>query len=259
MTKDSYLLQSALGVLTAAAGVFAVEMAIANAPLLLITGAIAALILIIDDFVSMMEGGESVIGDTIDKIFGKDAHLDTVKQIKEVWVGVKDTFAELWREVKLIWDAFRWWKDNLGAVGDAIGDALGKARNKVVENAGAGRGGFTYSQRVAAEQGRRLVESRITGEPFRITEVPKEFKGHESDFAQNVQEWAQSIQSGQFPQFNPRVSGPALPPTIINQQITPAPGMDEKKLGEHAAKAVHEVIKQRNRAAAATLQRSTAQ
>jgi hypothetical protein len=293
MTKDSYLLQAALGVLAAAGTAFAIQMAIANAPLLLITAAIAALILIVDDLVTLLEGGESVIGDVIDRIYGKDAHVEKVQQIKDAWNGVKGAFDAMWPVVKSLWEAFKWFGENLGKIGGAFGDALAKANNYAVEhgvhpfrNAPAStKSQLTDVQRATAEQGRRLVEARITGEPFRPTTVPKEYKGREADFQKDIERWASEIESGKFPQFAPRVEGPinapagakdwaaaiqsgqftqytpraeapAPGPVSITQTINPAPGMDEKQLGEHAAKAVHEVIKQRNRAAAATLQRA---
>lgn len=260
MTKNSYLLQSALGVLTAAATVFAVEMAIANAPILLITAAIAALILIIDDFVTMMEGGDSLIGDTIDRIFGKDAHVDVVREIRDIWKDIVAWVKEAGREVKLIWDAFKWWKDNLGSIGDALGDALAKGRNWVVDKSSQasgheGRGGLTNAQNASGLNAQRVLETVIAGGD--LSRVPLQL-GKGETRAQELEtskQWISAILGGQFPQFSPRVEGPIPSPVVIQQTITAAQGMDEKKLGEHAAREVEKVIKQRNRAAAATLQR----
>lgn len=84
----SNILSAALTVLGAAAGVFAVKMAIANAPLLAIVAAITAVMLIVDDLITMFEGGQSVIGDAIDAMFGKGASTTVVEALKAAWEAV---------------------------------------------------------------------------------------------------------------------------------------------------------------------------
>lgn len=95
MASKSNILQSAFYVLGIAAAAFAVPMLAAAAPILLMAAGLAGLVLIVDSFITMMNGGKSVIGDTLDKIFGKDAHVDIVEKIKDTWDEIKNIFATL--------------------------------------------------------------------------------------------------------------------------------------------------------------------
>lgn len=281
MTKDSYLLQTALGALTAVATVFAIEMAIANAPLVLITGAIAALILIIEDFVTMMEGGESVIGDLLDRIYGKDAHIEVVQKIKDAWQGVTETFKELWPVIQKVWDFFKWTFTNYDQFLDSlikINTKYGLAPGEIAQRAGNAVQGLAdpsqapYAAAVIKKQAQARVDAQAQGLPAPpITEVPAGLSRANMDYY--INRASQGLKPTQREDFVSKVApmggfafnptggeyGPSMQGGDVIVNVHPAPGMDEKKLGEHAAKAVHEVIKQRNRAAAATLQRKVAQ
>lgn len=265
LIKQSNIVEAALIVLGSAGAAFAIQMAIANAPLLLLTAALAGLILIVDDFITMMEGGQSAIGDLIDKVYGKDAHVDTVRDIRDAWRGVKDALSGLRDVIGPIWGFFKWVTENAGALGDAmarldmrIGEQTGKYPH--LQQGPRTGGGLTFEQGAAAREAQRLLEARTTGETFHLQNVPASFKGHENEFMADVMQWADAIKGGGYPQFAPRTFGPeAQPPIIVQQTINAAPGMDEKQLGEHAAKRVGEVLKQERRAAAATFQRKAAQ
>jgi len=63
----------------------AIEMAIANLPLIAAVAGFAALALAYDDFRTMMEGGNSVIGRAIDSLFGAGHSTALVQRLHDLW------------------------------------------------------------------------------------------------------------------------------------------------------------------------------
>lgn len=92
MTDNTHVLQAAMGVLAAIAGVLAVDLLLPWVPAML---AIGATILLVDELWSMFTGGESVIGDFIDTMFGIGTTEDVVNSLRAAWQWLNETFTEL--------------------------------------------------------------------------------------------------------------------------------------------------------------------
>jgi hypothetical protein len=257
MAKSSHIVEAALVALGAAGAAFAIEMAIAEAPLLAMTALIAGLVLAIDDLYTFLTGGESEIGDVIDKIFGKDAQVDALNQIRDGWRSITETFRELWPYVTKVVDAFKWIVDKAGA----LGDAMAKLDIAIFERTGvrthainpASGSGLSYEQNVAARQAELMLAAQAKGQEFHPTEIPASFKGYEAAFMQDIKLWADKIRSGAYLEsgfFGPMNQWNA-PTASVSVSVNVPPGLNEKQVGEHVAKQVGEVMKQRLRDAAA--------
>ena len=198
MTKNTNLMRNALIVLGAAITPLAYEFAAAFAPVLLAGAALAGIVILVDDIVTMFEGGQSVIGDVIDDIFGKGQSADAVTEVKNAWVEVKQAFVDMWPAVKQVYEAMKWIVEHAADIGGIIGDKASQFANSVDEATGTGRfanmkrgrGGLTYEQNVAREQAGRMIDAQNRGENFQLSEVPASFKGHEKEFLSDVQKWA---------------------------------------------------------------------
>jgi hypothetical protein len=254
MAKNSNLLQVALGALGGVLAFFAVRAALAFAPVILGAAAVAALVIAIDDFVTMLQGGESLLGDFIDRLFGKDAHVEVVNKIKDLWTGIKDVMGELGRELKVVWDLYKKILDLGSRAGGAVGDAAGRVRNAVVEattDTSKGRGGLSYSQKVAFENAQKVLEAQVTGGTPNL-EIPKG-EGDRASYMGGLQPYINAIQSGQYPQFQPRAVGPAQA-TVNQQNVIHVHGVTDP---EAVGKAVDERLSQHADQAADTLHKTS--
>lgn len=234
MTSESYIVESALGLMGAAAGVFAIRMAIANAPILLMAGSLALLVVAVDDIVTMFAGGESVIGDTIDKIFGKGAHVQYVQDVRDAY---RDIAAYL--------------KEAYGYVEKVMGNVFGDREETGRTSSGA------VTQRNARGQ-----EAIVGGNPEAL---PFGEKGatHLSFPARVDKFFGWGPFAGGIPSMSPPAAamGPGagdpnmhqLGPVIVN--VTAPPGNDSKEHGRVIADHVTAAMKQERREAAAQLQR----
>lgn len=96
--KGTNFLKAALIVLGAIAAKVAIGLLIAWAPVLLPILKFVAIVtvaaLILDDFLTFMEGGDSVIGRFIDSIFGPGSATAAVKALHEAWDGMKLFWAQ---------------------------------------------------------------------------------------------------------------------------------------------------------------------
>jgi hypothetical protein len=144
VVQRSYAFQAALVVLGAAATVFAVQMAIASAPILLMAAALAAIVLAVDEVITTFEGGDSVLRDAIDNLFGKGATAEGVEHLRDTWkeiVGfVKESYEWLKRHTDELMDIWKVisipLKMTLRAAtdtGDLIGYAAGKDAQREAE------------------------------------------------------------------------------------------------------------------------------
>ncbi len=106
VTKDTHAVKIAFAMLGVAAGVLAVKMLIAFAgPLfavLAIAAGVTAFILIVDDLITMFEGGDSVIGEFIDTIFGLGAAKTVVEALTETFRGTYEMVKNIVDMVKFI-------------------------------------------------------------------------------------------------------------------------------------------------------------
>lgn len=93
LTRGTHVMQVALvalGVAAAAAGASVVlAWAPVLAPILGMAAAVGTIILAVDDFITMMEGGDSVLGRFIDRHAGMGAQRNTVRSLNEAWDGLK--------------------------------------------------------------------------------------------------------------------------------------------------------------------------
>lgn len=121
--KGTNFLKAALIVLGAIGAKVALGLLIAWAPVLLPILKFVAIVtvaaLVLDDFLTFMQGGDSVIGRFIDAIFGPGSATAAVKALHEAWDGMKlfwnqevipaietlkGAFALFWEDVKLGWE-----------------------------------------------------------------------------------------------------------------------------------------------------------
>lgn len=122
--KGTNFLKAALIVLGAIGAKVALGLLIAWAPVLLPILKFVAIVtvaaLILDDFLTLMQGGDSVIGRFIDAIFGSGSATAAVKALHEAWDGMKlfwnqevipaletlkGAFGLFWEDVKLGMDS----------------------------------------------------------------------------------------------------------------------------------------------------------
>lgn len=94
LTKGTYLAKTVMGLL-AVAGVAAALKLIAvwgpaALPFLIIAAKIAVLVLIMEDLVTLFNGGDSAVGRLIDKLFGMGTAAAVVQSLKEDWVIISD-------------------------------------------------------------------------------------------------------------------------------------------------------------------------
>jgi TP901 family phage tail tape measure protein len=94
LTEDTNLLKAGLIVLIPVLGRFAIRMAIANAPLVLAAAAIGLLILVIDDLLTAIEGGDSVIGKWINEWLHANGVTATFQELAE---KLGDNIQAIWR------------------------------------------------------------------------------------------------------------------------------------------------------------------
>ncbi len=125
----------ALGIATLVLGrkmiATAVKTLIAWAPMigmfLLITVVVGLIILAVDDLLTFLSGGESVIGDFIDALFGIGAAKAVVKEIQFAWEGV---FQVIEDAIGGIGDFIASTKDAVNAVADFVGIDLPFEKNQ---------------------------------------------------------------------------------------------------------------------------------
>jgi hypothetical protein len=98
--------------------------------------AIMALILVVDDLITLFEGGHSVIGEFIDAMFGVGASAKFIEALRVVWQGLKE-------DIGFVIDQIKW----IFSHGEAFGEFfhfLGKDIKKLVglgpEDAAKGKG-----------------------------------------------------------------------------------------------------------------------
>ena len=120
LAKNSYIFEAALAALGAAGVIFGAQMAIALWPVIAIGAAILGIVLIIDELITLFEGGDTLIGETIDKIFGKGSTDQAVKSIRDAWYGVRDAFDALRPNAEHLWNFFKWIIEHQEDIGKAV-------------------------------------------------------------------------------------------------------------------------------------------
>lgn len=69
-------------------------------PVLLGAAAIALLVLFVDDLITLFEGGDSIIGEFIDSLFGVGTAAEVVESLKAAWNGLVETITKAIDAVK---------------------------------------------------------------------------------------------------------------------------------------------------------------
>lgn len=234
LTKHTLLLKISLGIL---AGYFlitqsaAVGAALAAAgawllaalPILAVVAALALLAIGIEDLVTFMQGGDSLIGRFIDKAFGEGKSAEVVASIKNTWDGVVTAVKGVWEWLekiaksdgiealkiagKVIAAPFK----AAAAVGGAVGDALGRFSNAAEVGA-------------TEQQGRSIIQSP---EDFKKAQAQKYITSGNEQYV---------ARGGIGPEYRPPAgSGSVQATQQLNQTVNAAPGMDTKELAAMAA------------------------
>lgn len=123
--KGTALVKAGIIALTAVAIAAALPIIIAWAPLIATTlawtAALTGAILILDDIITMFEGGQSVIGDWIEETFGIGSTAEVIKTAKEWWELLKGAVTDAWKVVKDdMGPALKDLKNDLKDVGELI-------------------------------------------------------------------------------------------------------------------------------------------
>ena len=99
LTRGTHVADIALGALgvagAAAAALVIAAWAPAVAPFVLAAAAIGLVGVALDDVVGFLEGKDSVIGRTIDKLFGEGSSTETIEALRGAWQGVKELLTDL--------------------------------------------------------------------------------------------------------------------------------------------------------------------
>jgi len=109
MAKSSRILESAMYTLAVVAGVLALEF---YGAFVLPALAVGALILLVDELWTTLEGGESVIRDVIDGLFGDGTTAAAVEKIRAGIAAIRQEFAGL--DARAVWETFAAGADNAG-------------------------------------------------------------------------------------------------------------------------------------------------
>lgn len=124
LTRGTHAVEIALGILTVAATAAGIAMIEPFLPALavaaLIAAAIGVVVLIVDDLIAMFTGGESVIAEFIDTLFGVGTAKEVVETLTAVWDGlveaientpealrfIRDTWVDIFNSISASWTAF---------------------------------------------------------------------------------------------------------------------------------------------------------
>lgn len=236
LTKNSNIFQASLFALGVVGAGVAASLVIAFEPLILvvagIAAAFAAVVLIVDDLMTLFEGGDSEIGDIIDKIFGKGASTATVKALKEIWHDLKEEIGEAWQNLKGFVDkleqAGKWTAEKAKGIASSLGiDTAADFSNNGSEANADGTGKLNKYNAAAVLNGLKKGTAHWVPE----ARLPAASAGMSID---------QSVGD-----------------ITINQSLPP--GMSPGEVGAQTRKAIDDALKQRNRSAAANLRTAPAQ
>ncbi len=230
-----------LGIITVALAIYeaaAIGAAIASAaawalavlPFVLIAAAIAAVLLVWDDLVTFMEGGESVIGPYLDSVFGEGKTMEYITTLKHAWEAVSQA----------IKDAYEWVMKHMNAIGKvvdiitylprkalgaaqeasgAIGDSLAKVANYAELNAGEGAG--------------------TTEGAHKMLQTPEQFQAAQKQKYVSMGNEQYAARGGIGPEYIPTatpstaaVGGGAQTMNKVNLTVNAAPGMSEQAVAK---------------------------
>jgi len=203
------------------------------APFLLWAAALAAVILIIEDIVGFFTGKDSLIGEAMDKIFGKGTSLVVLQELRSIWHDI----------VTFIKDAVMYAREFGQFVSQFSLTKHFEAARQV-----KARGGSIADVRQAMISG--VAPAEATGLAPVAPEVAEANR-------------QRAILRSQAPALTAQIAGAvsggiSLAP-VVNVNVQAPPGTDPKRFGQVAAAAGAEEIHRETRRAAATLQRAPSQ
>lgn len=248
MSKNTHLFRNALLMLGAYLTPLAIQMAIAFAPVLLAGAAIAAIVILFDDLFTMFEGGQSVIGETLDKIFGKGASTEVVNQFKLAWTQTKDIFSELSIVIKPIWEFLKYiveHADSWTSWGQELGDWAAKVDIRNLEEHGMEThllkktrtgGGLSAEENVGARDAQAYMEAQLRNEDMTKWRPPEISKGKTAEEVMpNIMAWVKAIQgdqTGTYARFRPETYGPLPEPVAAGNVTVNVQGSTDMKAPE---------------------------
>lgn len=243
LAKHSHIVQATLLVLGTAALIFGLKFLAGFAGPIAIAAvfaiAIAFIILLVDDLITLFSGGKSVIGGFIDELFGAGTAAEVVYELKEAWEGL----------VLAIDDAKQ-------AVADFFGERPEDTARQRAARGGTVQGGAAgVRENVMREASRSGVIARQPGES--MEDARARFERHQAEFAAE----AAAARQAQVPARRGgrqarvpggRQGGGNQVDARTTATITVPPGTPRNQV-EAIRQAVGQVMDERNRQAAAAL------
>jgi hypothetical protein len=246
MMKNSLLAKAALQMLQVAIAGMAIKMALAFPWATALIAAFTALTLLWDDILVMFAGGHSLIGDTLDKLFGKGSSTKTVEYLRNLWSDIATFVSYAWRDMKKLLGI----DDNVdtrahvgvSSPGElAMQDADDQAKVDKQLADWEARGGRQHNANVSGR-------GPITGSPIQWEDAdPNSWSAR---LFRTLGATNPAI-VGRDPQWQ----GPPMPPVQLNVTVPTLPGTDAKEHGHIIGKAAGEELQRHIKAAAASLRR----
>lgn len=227
----TFLIMQSAGI--AAAVATAAAWLVAALPFIAIAVAILGVLLVYDDLMTFIEGGESVIGPWLDSIFGEGYTMEAITSLKKGWEAVVEVVKDAYEWVKKHTEALKTIANIITylprkamagaqAVSGAIGDTAARVANYAELHAGEGAG--------TTEGATKLLSS-----PAQFKEEQRKKyigMGNEQYFARG----------GMGPEYIPSAmpspaavgGGPGSAPVMnkVNLVVNAAPGMSEQAVAK---------------------------
>lgn len=129
MTEGTNLVEAALVVLGAAMVVFGIKSLIAFGPILLtallVAAAFGVIVIWLDELITTFEGGDTVIKEFIDTLFGVGTTASVVESLKGYWASLVET----WSDLPKLWERI---KDAFNVIWEAIGNKSSEVWDSIV-------------------------------------------------------------------------------------------------------------------------------
>jgi tape measure domain-containing protein len=239
-----------VGIIVVGALAFAFGALAAN--LLLTLAPFIALYLVIEDFVTFMRGGDSIIGRFFEKIFGEGGAEKARVAIGEVWTSVKEFFAWLAdpARVRATWEGFynsavewvgkaiEWVKNKVpelaaviaqtmrNALGDKASDFLGIASAKdLAKDKNLANSPDLQQGKDEYENALAMRDAGVQGDKSRIDWAMRTAAGEspvQKTWTDRLKESLWSSGESPLPAWDP-MKGPMLPTPKVTASVTTAP------------------------------------
>lgn len=237
VAQNSNIVTASMTVLGALAAKMALGFAVAHAAVIGFIVGVAAVILIVDDLITLFEGGESLIGETVNKIFGEGSDVVLMESLKAIWHEINEEIKMVFGWLSKITD---WYKESvenglLGALGNIAGGAL---------KFDSGGVHFISAQQRAQDQAEKQY-SDLGGYNSKGFTPNGVFGGAKNSF-----NYSPNVTS-------PQMSGGVNAPVTIH--VTAPAGTDPDSWGQSLAQAVDNHLSEKLQQSVDTTQRGSAQ